>query len=418
MGMELLKRFAQGIRLGKTPSVSAWRSPVTLDRGNLGEAALALDDRGHGSALWENDGRLWTMPIGPRTAPAFMRLPLGEGTTPRIILNASGRGLALWQLEAAGERQLLGKVLGNGGLSAHTIFRTPGQIHHLQAAVDRRGNALVVWLHEQEGHFEVMAQAFDTRSLAWEGEPTKLGLPSTDALEPRIAVNHREHAMVLWETQDKTFEGLVASHYWPSDHIWSDRPVPVVSYATHQHQVVMDDLGNALALWIHAPYGQRSTLEASFYDGQRSEWSTPEILGNAQAFSSPQLIMTGDGEALAVWSQGEGHGAARLFTKAFQKGRWEPEVECLDLGREPVKDFVIALGPEGQAGILAVHQGAEGDWVSARLRQPQWSAPVQLGPASSLPLSSPRLRLCRQGASALWIQGEGKQKSLLLSETS
>lgn len=418
MAMEFLKRFAHGMGLAKSEAGPRWRTPATLDRGNLGEACLALDGQGHGLALWENDGGLWTMPIGPRSSPALMRLPLSEGSTPRMVLNPDGRGIALWQAEVAGERQLLGKILGGGESMAQVIFRTRGRIQHLQAAVDRRGNALVVWLHATDGGFEVMAQAFDTRGSTWEQAPTTLGIPTSEAVEPRIAVNHREHAMVLWEVQDPLFEGLVASHYWPSDRIWSDRPVPVVSHATRQHQVVMDDMGNALALWIHAPYGQRSVLEASFYDVQHSEWGEPEILGSAQAFSAPQLVMSGGGEALAAWCQGEGHGASRLLAKAFGKGKWEAEVECLELGREPVQDFAIALGPEGRAGMLAVHHGPEGDWISARLRQAQWSAPVQLGTVSQVSHSSPRLRLCPQGASALWIQGQGKEKALILAETS
>ncbi len=415
--MDLLKRIARGIRFNKADPGSRWRTPVTLDRGNLGEACLGLDGRSHGLALWENGGRLWTMPIGPRTAPAIMRLPFGGGTTPRLVMNPDGRGIALWQVVVAGERQLLGKILGSGGGMANVVFRTQGQVRHLQAAVDRRGNAMVVWLHEVEGRFEVMAKSFDTRGLAWEQEPTTLGMLATNAMEPRIAVNHREHAMVLWEFQDAGSEGLVASHYWPADRIWSDRPVPVVAHATHHHQVVMDDFGNALALWINAPYGQRTTLEASFYDGQSSEWGEPETLGNAQAIFPPQLAMSGTGEALAVWSQGEGQGAPRLFAKDFKKGKWEAGVECLDLGREPVLDFAIAVGSEGQAGLLAVHQGPDGDWVSVRLRQSSWSPPVQLGPVAHLPLTSPRLRLCPHGASALWMQGEGKEKVLILCET-
>jgi hypothetical protein len=417
MAMDLLKRIARGIRSNKVDTGSHWRHPVVLDRGNLGEACLGLDGHCHGTALWENGGRLWTMPIGPRTAPALMRLPFGEGMTPRLVMNEDGRGIALWQVVVAGERQLLGKILGSGGGMANVVFRTPGRVSHLQAAVDRRGNALVVWLHEVEGRFEVMAKSFDTRGLAWEQEPTTLGMLVTKAVEPRIAVNHREHAMVLWEVQDSGSESLVASHYWPADRIWSDRPVPVVTHATRQHQVVMDAFGNALALWINAPYGQRITLEASYYDGQRSEWGEPEVIGNAQTFSPPQLVMSGAGEALAVWSQGEGHGAPRLFAKAFRKGKWEAGVECLDLGREPVLDFAIALGSEGQAGLLAVHQGPEGNWISVRLRQAGWSSPVQLGPISQLPLGNPQLQLCPRGASALWMQGEGKEKVLILCET-
>jgi hypothetical protein len=417
MAMDMMQRLARGIGFGKAASTSRWRTPATLDRGLLGEACLALDGQGLGSALWENAGNLWTLPIGPRSSPAIVRLPLGEGRTPKMLMNPNGHGVILWQAGIPGDRQILGKILDGGDALEHVIFRTEGQIHHLQAAVDRRGNALVVWLLEREGVFEVMAQSFDTRGRTWDQEPTVLSVPSSRALEPRIAANHREHAMVVWEAEGTLGEGLVASHYWPLDHIWSDRPVPVVSHAARHHQVVMDDAGNALALWVHAPYGRRSTLEASFYDAHRSEWSEPEALASAQTFTSPRLAMAGNGEALAAWCQGEGHGASRFFSKTFMNGKWEPGTDCLELGQGPVHDFAIALGPDHQAGLIAAHRGPEGDWVSARLKQREWSAPTQLSAATPAPCSAPQIVFCAQGASALWFHGQGREKALMLAET-
>jgi hypothetical protein len=367
--------------------------------------------------MWENGGRLWTMPIGARSSPALVRLPLGEGSAPQIKLNADGRGIALWQTEQNGERQMQGKILGPEESQAQVVFRTGGRIRHLQGAVDRRGNALVVWFLEKDGQAEVMAQTFDTRGSAWEQEPTTLGVPSLPTAEPRMAVNHREHAMVLWEVAERESEGLVASHFWPSDRIWSDRPVPVVSHATRHHQVVMDDMGNALALWIHAPYGRRSSIEASFFDALASEWREPEILANAQAFSTPRLVMAGNGEALAVWSQSEGHGPARLFSKTFEKGKWQAGLDSFDLGNGPIRDFAIDLGPDGRAGMLTIQSGPEGDWVCARLREWNWSAPVPLIPVSKTPCSLPRLSMSPKGCSVLWIQGEGNGKTLCLVET-
>jgi hypothetical protein len=405
------------MRFRRTEPVSEWRTQAILDRGILEEACLALDGQGQGSAVWGNQGELWTMPIGPRSSPALVRLPLGEGTTPRIVLNPDGRGIALWQAEVSGERQIVGKILGGDEGMGHVIFRTAGRVRQLQAAVDRRGNALVVWLLATGGQFEVMAQSFDTRGLAWEQAPTTLGVPSSPGVEPRLAVNHREHAMVLWEVEEGGSEGLVASHFWPAERIWSDRPVPVVSHATRQHQVVMDDMGNALALWIHAPYGQRRLLEASYYDAHRCEWGKREVLSSSDVITTPRLVMSGDGEALAAWCQEEGHGTSRLYARAFMKGNWGAKAECLSLGQGSVRDFAIGLGSDGQAGLIAVHGGLEGDWVSARRRKVEWSAPVHLVTASPQPCSSPRLAICPHGVSALWIQGEGRDKSLILTET-
>lgn len=417
MVLELLKRFTHGHRSGTAEEGPHWRTPAILDRGPLGEACLALDGQGHGSALWERDGEIWTMPVGPRSAQSLMRLPMGAGTTPRMALNPEGRGIAVWQAEVGGERQILGRILGGGESIAQVIFRTSGHLQHLQPTVDRRGNALVVWLHQREGAFEVMAQAFDTRAASWEQAPTTLGVPSAADVEPRFAANRREHAMVLWGVEQGGFEGLVASHYWPTDRIWSDRPVPVVAHATRHHRAVMDDLGNALALWIHAPYGERCQLEASFYDAQACEWQEPEVLASAQILSAPRLEMTGEGEALAAWCQEEGFGASRLLAKAFKGGRWNQATDCLELGQDPVQDFAIGLGPEGRAGLLAVQRGAEGDWVSARLRRGEWSAPVALTAPSWLACSQPRLAFCPQGVSALWIQGMGRERALFLTES-
>jgi len=416
MAIDILKRLTQGIRLGKAEEGPRWRTPAVLDQGPLGEARLALDGRGHGTALWENRGEIWSMGIGPQSTKALMRMAMGEGTTPRVVMNPEGRGIALWQSRVGEERQILGRILGGGQSIAQVVFRTSGDIHHLQAAVDRRGNALVVWLHEAQGAFEVKAQSFDIRSASWEQESATLGVPSIPGAVPRVAANHREHAMVLWEVEG-AFEGLVASHFWPSERIWSDRPVPVVAHATRHHQVAMDDQGNALALWVHAPYGQRAQLEASYYDGQACEWGPPEVLATAQTLSSPRLVMTGEGEALAAWCQVEGHGASRLFAKTFRRGRWESGMECLELGHGPVQDFAIGLGADGRAGLLSVQRGPEGDWVSARLRQGEWSAPVQLVAPSRAPCTSPRLAFCPQGVSAVWMHGAGREMALMLTET-
>lgn len=417
MAMDNLRRFAERLLPHSRDPEPLWRDPVMLDRGPLGEACVALDGRGHGTALWENGGSLWTKSVGPHFARASVRLPLGEGSTPQILMNAEGHGLALWRTGAPGALCLYGQVVGAGRGPAHLLFSTEGSIQYLQAAVDRRGNALVVWLQAREGLLEVMALNYDTRTAAWDGKPTRVGLPSTPTVEPRIAVNHREHAMVLWETDSDAEAGLVACHYWPSEGIWSDRPVPVVNQSTHAHRVAMDDAGNALAIWVHSPYGQRSSVQASHYDGGRCEWTEPEILCTAHAITQTRLVMSGSGQALAAWCQAEERGATRLLSKGFEGGHWAPGVECLDLGHEPVREFALDLGADGQAGLLTVHRSAEGDWVSARLRRQGWSPSERLVPPSARVCSAPLLKLCPNGASALWTQGVGRDRALVLVET-
>lgn len=416
MALERLRGFVQGLRSTRAgPGGPAWRMPAVVDQGRIGAARLGLDHRGQGMVLWENDGGLWAMPLGPGASPELMRFPIGEGTTPRVALNPEGRGLAIWMTDLKNRRQVLGKVFGTDENPEHVLFRTVGRIHQLQVTVDRRGNALVAWVHEKMERIEVMAQSFDSRGEAWEKEPVVLGLPGNPSASPHLAANHREHAMVLWEAQDSRFEGLMACHYWPSDRIWSDRPVPVVAHEAHHHKVAMDDSGNALALWIHTQYGQRSVLEAGYYDVRQGEWSEPAVLANAQAIVSPRLVMNGNGEAMATWCQWEGAGASHLFVKGFKAGTWERGAECLDHGHQPIQDYAIDLAADGRAGFLVVQRGATGDQVSVRIRQAGWSAPRVVGSARDSVCASPRIALSPRGGALLWTQGAGQKRSLVLA---
>lgn len=414
MSLDLLKRLTRGFRSApEASSASTWSRPAHLDRGDLGEARLAVDHRAQGIALWENHGTLWTLPVGAVSAPALRRTPFGAGTTPRLAINQEGRGLAVWLADLGEERQILGKTLGSSENQEHVVFRTPGWVRKLQVAVDRRGNALVVWLHEKVGRIEVMVQSFDTRGEAWENGPTILGLASDPAASPQLAVNHREHAMVVWEARDSLFDGLLASHHWPKDRIWSDRPVPVVTHASRHHQVAMDDHGNAVALWVHAPYGQRSILEASFFDVVAGEWREPTTLARAQEISLPRLVMNGSGEALAAWCQRESGEGSHLLARAFQNGGWESGAACLDRSRGRSHDYAIGLDSDGRAGALVVQHGKDGDQVVLLTRLGAWSKPKVMAECREGACSSPRIAVSTQGMSLLWMQGTESEKALV-----
>lgn len=414
MAIELFRRLA-GELLGKN-SVPPfhWRGVKALDRGRLGGGSLALDHRGRGLVLWENDGELWSQTIGPGTSPALVRLPQGEGRAVLMAVNLEGRGLASWCAPAGNGTQILGLGLGAEESPPRVIFTTAGKVHGLQAAVDRRGNALVVWLHEWEGTFEILCQSFDTRAHSWEAQPARLGLTSSQFLEPRLAVNQQEHAMVLWHTQNEDFDGLVACHYLPSQKAWSECPVAVVARRTAMHRVAMDQGGNAQALWVHSAHGERCGLEASWFDARTGVWGEPRTLARAEAFMSPQLAMSSSGEAFAAWCQAESSGVPRLFGKAFEHGSWEGEVERMDPGCGVVRDFALAIGSHGLAGLLTLQQGQEGYQAMGRWRDGTWSAPERLGGLSPAPLSTPRLALCPLGAVALWNQ-DGVQDRVLFA---
>lgn len=417
MALDLLKKMAAGLGRGGAKE-ARWRSPVSLDRGLIRGACFGMDRHGRGLALWERDGKLWTMSFGPGMAEAMSRLPLGEGKDPRIAVNLEGKGVAIWTQDTGVEKQIIGMPFDPTASvqpTSRMLFKTFGNPRDIQVYIDRRGSALVVWSHELDGKWETLAKHFDVRSKVWDSEPTRLGPPVDHPLEPRLAMNRRGQAVVVWEQLTDRADCLVAAHYLPSEKQWSDRPVPVASGTAKEHQVAMDHAGNVMAVWVDHHYGQRPALQARLYSANRGDWCEPVVLATAQSFRQVRLAMTGTGEALAVWLQSEGTTLSFLHSKAFRNETWETQVTRLDGEGGRVTDFAMALGPKGLAGLFCLMQNQDSFAPMVRSRRKAWDPVAAVGPNSKLPHHHPVLSLCPEGNVAIWQVGAGAETQLVMA---
>lgn len=421
MALEFLKKFAfggpgRGERLG-----SRWTHPVALDRGRVQAACFAMDRQGKGMAIWENNGTLWSLAVAMAARNEMIRLPLGSGRNPRLVANQQGRAVSIWQTQDGDHQTLMGLSLNpaeSGSHSAHRIFTTPGVVRNVQVAVDRRGSALVAWCHETLFGWEVLVKAFNVRDQSWEENPTILASKLKLPVKPVLAMNRKGHALVAWQSQSDTFEGLVACHYWPKERLWSDTPQPIAPVHATEFELAMDFSGNALALWTTTVPGRQPALQASYYSATSFAWRLPETLTTAAKLRQPRLSMNGTGEALVLWLQSGGQKAEFLHSKAFQEGAWDLNVTRLDSEGGPFGEVAVSLGPRGQAGILYIHHGLHEDVPVVRFRSSAgWGRPSLLSKQGSHTLSHPVLSLCPEGAVALWQQGGDHNAALTMVHT-
>jgi hypothetical protein len=417
MALSLLKKMAAG--LGRSSSGNPrWHPPVALDHGHIRGTCFGMDRHGRGLALWENAGKLWTKSIGPGLEESMSRLPLGDGKDPRIAVNLEGKGVAIWIVDTGYEKQIIGMPFDPTAQiqpSSRLLFKTFGNPRDIQIAVDRRGSALVVWSHELDGMRETLAKHFDIRAKEWDQEPTRLGPQVNHPLEPRLAMNRRGQAVVLWEELADTADGLVAVHYLPSEKQWSDRPVPVASGPAKEYQVSVDHAGNVMAVWVNHTYGKRPSLVAKLYAAERSDWCDPVVLATAQSFKQVRLAMTGTGEALAVWLQSEGTTLSFLHSKAFRNDQWEAQVTRLDGEGGRVTDYAMTLGPKGLAGLFCLAQSQDAFSPLVRSRMKSWDPVVVVGPKSTHAHHHPILSICPIGSVALWQVGSGGETQLVMA---
>ncbi|MDP2876673.1 MAG: hypothetical protein Q8O00_10850 [Holophaga sp.] len=395
-----------------------WRQPQIVDRGLISGVSLAMDHSGRGLLLWGLNGELRLMPMRPSQGAGIGNFPVGPGDRSVTVLSDKGLGVALWIEDDPSGSRITGSPFkaASPSFSPSTIYQGEGQIQHLQAAIDRRGSALVVWCVERSGTWEILAQSYDARKARWDEQPVHLGKSTEHALIPRLAMNCRGRALVAWELQEASFEGFVVSHYWTSEHLWSDSPVQGVPVFGHELELTMDNRGDALAVWVARPHGQPARLETARYRTADSVWEKTGVLASGPNVSRVQLRGTEDGRAWLLWLQQESNGSPRIMAKHYVARAWQASAERVDSDKGQAKATVIGCTEGAPPGILFVQQGAQGDAIQFRSWGEQLGPTVTIGHCSNDSISEPQLAMSPTGAIALWRQGEGKGSGLVMAK--
>ena len=401
-----------------TAAEERWQAPISLDQGDIGGACCAMNRHGVAQAIWENRGRLWTQALGLGQGGARVCFPLGPGRDPRMAVNLEGSGVVAWVADGPGGCSLMGLPLATGKTpgSAHALFSTAGRIHHLLLGADRRGSALVVWVHELNGEFELLARHFDLRTQGWEAQPVSLGPKRAEPVVPQLAMNRRGQAVVVWHDPAVGANGLMGCYYFPSMGQWSDRPVNLATGPVQAFQVALDHAGSLMLLLVLQEFGQRPRLEARIHSAATSTWLPAEVLAGAQQFHQVRLAMTGTGEAQAVWLQNEGSAVSYLHARAYRAGAWEPRATRLEPEEGRVDEFALALGPRGSASVLCIVRHLGERYPAVHERGRAWGAPGTVGLRIREGMTQPLVTFCARGAIALWRSGEGERARLRVSQ--
>ena len=411
--MALFKKL--GLFKAPPPEV-AWLPPGTLDHGGIGRVCSIMDRDGRSQVIWENHGSIWLQTLGRKDETPFARLSLGSGEAPQVAANPDGAGVIAWIGRAAGGCSVLSLAIAAWRTpgSSRILFTTPGAVRHLQVGADRRGGAMVVWCHEHEGRFELLASRFDSRAKVWDEEPAHLGPAGTRPLEPRLAMNRRGQAVVAWSEPNRETDALLAAFFEPGSAAWSE-PAPLATGRISEYQIGLDPTGALMLLTARQDFGQRPRLEARVRSAGGA-WQAPQVLASAQTFRQVRLGLTGPGEALAVWQQSEGSTLSFLYAKGCRAGVWEEQPTRLDSETGKVEGFTLALGPKGQAAVFCLARQQADRVPVVRDWWRGWGAPLSLGRPVGEFLSQPVFSLCPGGSLALWRLGEGASSLLLFSQ--
>lgn len=197
------------------------RLPDSAGRYGLDELQLVMDGGGTATAIWMHDDDSGSAMVSSSQAPPAQAWPLasvihgaqyaieiGWYAPPKLATHPSGHMLLVWREPLEETSRVVARHRSpNGDWGDVTVvaddlaapyfgcIETDG--HHFDAAVDRHGNAVVVW-EEKVGTWQLRIQGTHyTRAHGWE-PATMLDQDSAFSSRPRVALDREGNGFAYW----------------------------------------------------------------------------------------------------------------------------------------------------------------------------------------------------------------------------
>jgi hypothetical protein len=351
-----------------------WGTAELIEDDNAGDAygpQIAVDDAGNAIAVWHQyDGiryNIWTNRFDGAvwgTAELIETDDTGDAYDPQIAVDSAGNAIAVWYQDDGIRFNIWTNRFDGAAWGAAELIETDdtGEAYDPQIAVDGAGNAIAVWDQYDGIRFNIWTNRFD--GAAWGTaeliETDKAG----DAYWPQIAVDGAGNAIAVWNQNDGIRFNIWANRFdgvaWgTAELIGTDN-----TGDAYGPQIAADGAGNAMAVWYQYDsigYSTRSDIWANHFDG--AAWGTAELIETHDAGSAygPQIAMDGAGGAIAVWDQYDGI-RSNICINCFNGASWGTTelIETDNAGGAMDPQIVI----DGNGNAIAVWRQWDGTRIS------------------------------------------------------
>jgi hypothetical protein len=317
---------------------------------------------------------------------------------------------------------------------------------HVRLGADAAGDQVVVWEREVGSNQWVVEAAVRPPRGVW-SSPVEVSAVAPGPRNPAVAVNATGDAIVVWQEGTPSGTGIIAAQGDVSGN-WDPQETVSIGFDLGRPTVDIASDGDAVAAWReelpNTEYGTGvGVLEggewgsfetygpnSASYDGQRlavdpagdavlvvywegaieavsrpagGSWGGIETLksGGGARVLTPQLAISANGEATAVWVNGSS-GAAIEAARMDVAGIWGSAEELHPAGA--LEQPSIAIDDTGEATAVWVNRGSTGSWAFESATQDP-SGPWTAAPALTVPEYSfePQIKLLPSGAATvLW----------------
>jgi hypothetical protein len=277
-----------------------------------------------------------------------------------------------------------------------------------QVAMDAQGNAVAVWLQQDDAQsppFSFIWSSRFTPSEGW-GTAMMLYLAQGYAEAPQIAMNAQGNWIAVWQAEDSA---LPAWFIWSSSGDILNDDESAMDHVVNAPHVAMDAQGNALAAWQEWD-GTRTGIWFNRFTVSGS-WGGPESLENNDGHAaSPFVAMDPQGNAVVAWLQTGGTDPGAWAKRFTPPSTWEG-AKRIDTGAGATGTPQVVMDAQGNA--LAVWRQSDGStWSNRSALTGDWGTPE---PVDNIDGAAFRLLLAmnaRGNGVAVWFTNDGMDSSI------
>ncbi|MFA6916805.1 MAG: hypothetical protein WC222_10450 [Parachlamydiales bacterium] len=274
------------------------------------ENVIAVNDQGNGLAAWleidnntSNLGILGTYYNGstwesPTVLTDAINFNVQGGLFPGINLDNSNKGLVSWIAfnNNTSQYHVQFNRYAGGWSSPQDIYVNPSFLSTQSFSGSSSGKAITAWYNFSP--YQLQAATFD--GVSWTTTNLSTDVFSTCSPFLDVSMNNSSNAIILWNNQSSA--GLSSISY-----INGSYTAPQIVYSPPVNEdiadakIVLDDQGNAIALWSAYNFDiNKYKLMANRSVG--GFWGTPVILEiNDNVYFSLNIDADSVGNAYAVW---------------------------------------------------------------------------------------------------------------------
>lgn len=249
-------------------------------------------------------------------------------------------------------------------------------------------------------------------SGSW-GPPDRIARPGVGA-RPGVALNEAGRAAVIW-VHDIGRDRVVQATYrtGPAEPFPNPNDLSAAVLEVRSHHIGLDGAGNTVAVWAERHSGDFD-VAGEIRSAAFGTWGAPIVLSTGSVRAGPELAVTPEGDAFAIWIQG----AAVLVSHAdLTKGTWDPPVNLSGNAGFGAAVAVNAAGDAVAVWSLADRPGIE---AATRPAGASWAPAVTVSDVSPFNnVTAPDVALGRNGtATAIWVGGSSLRSSVRGSDGS